>query len=613
MIFNSHRLKLLGIENLVSALRTLVFVSTFFALSNCQVFPTDNSSPRVQPSSGTRTSNITSGLEDYLPVDCLLPGKIRKLGGRAVFVTARRPIRTTANRCEIRGGEYTSFDQANYETALGVWLKQAKTGDVKAQTYVGEIYEKGMGRTPDYRTASKWYKQAADQGYFPAQNKLGVLYEKGLGVPQNKEIALQLYRRASGLEDLGIQFGASTEIGKLKEDLIKQRNQGQERLQQLKQELEQLTRESNQLQEERERMEEERKKLRKIEQKFIDEELTTQKQRLTQKEHVLKGKEQKIYARSLKLENKKQSLEAQEKDLLIKRQEITRQELDNSPKDEQLSLMKNFNIDYGKSYALIIGISKYKKLKPLQTAANDAKEIKKVLKTKYDFTHIDLLVDEEATYEAITKKLIFYQENLVPQDNFLIYYAGHGKVEKEEGYWLPVDAHNDIHMKTNWISNKNVSGLASNFRAKHVIIVADSCYSGAIATQGTTPWAPSDLSIDKQKIWFERMMKKPGVRMSLTSGGLKPVYDNLGGSHSFFAEALLTVLEKNTQKYLATSTVWNQIGNYMYGHLSPKKFDGILRGNGQNQVNFEHFSEPRYRSLDISNQSIGQFFFVLKS
>jgi hypothetical protein len=87
----------------------------------------------------------------------------------------------------------------------------------------------------------------------------------------------------------------------------------------------------------------------------------------------------------------------------------------------------------------------------------------------------------------------------------------------------------------------------------------------------------------------------------------------LGGSHSFFAEALLTTLEKNTRKFLAASTVWNQVGNYMYGHLFPKKSEGIVRGEGQDLAKFDHFPEPRFSSLNMSDQSIGQFFFVLKS
>ena len=94
-------------------------------------------------------------------------------------------IKTSAQDCEIRGGEYVSYDRSDYATALKVWLPQAKEGDKVAQTYVGEIYEKGLGVQPDYVLAAEWYRNAAEQGYERAQINLGYLYEKGLGVAKD--------------------------------------------------------------------------------------------------------------------------------------------------------------------------------------------------------------------------------------------------------------------------------------------------------------------------------------------------------------------------------------------------------------------------------------------
>src|SRR3972149_8099255 len=94
--------------------------------------------------------------DEFLVVDCLLPGQIRKLGKRTTFLTARRPIKTSAGDCEIKGGEYVSYDRSDYATALKVWLPQAQEGDATAQTYVGEIYEKGLGLQPDYVLAAQW-------------------------------------------------------------------------------------------------------------------------------------------------------------------------------------------------------------------------------------------------------------------------------------------------------------------------------------------------------------------------------------------------------------------------------------------------------------------------
>ena len=81
-----------------------------------------------------------------LIVDCLLPGQVRKLGGQMTYLSPRRPVKTTAVDCEVRGGEYVAYDRANYATSLAVWMPQAEGGDPQAQVYVGEIFEKGLGR-----------------------------------------------------------------------------------------------------------------------------------------------------------------------------------------------------------------------------------------------------------------------------------------------------------------------------------------------------------------------------------------------------------------------------------------------------------------------------------
>ncbi|MGH8041128.1 MAG: caspase family protein, partial [Rudaea sp.] len=153
----------------------------------------------------------TRNPEDFLIVDCLLPGQVRKLGRSATFMSARRPIRTTQADCEIRGGEYVSYDRANYQTALKVWMGQAETGDAEAQNYVGEIYLKGLGTEPDYAKAREWFQKSAAQGFKRARINLGYLYEQGLGVPKDMTRALNLYREASGIDNDKLVFASTVE------------------------------------------------------------------------------------------------------------------------------------------------------------------------------------------------------------------------------------------------------------------------------------------------------------------------------------------------------------------------------------------------------------------
>jgi hypothetical protein len=159
------------------------------------------------------TDDPSRDVDKLMIVDCMLPGKIMRLGAGARYMSARRPIKTTGADCEIRGGEYIAYDRASYASSLKVWLPDAKAGDPKAQTYVGEMFEQGLGTTPDYETAVAWYRKAAEQGDERAQMNLGSMYERGLGVKQDELEALNWYRKATGMG--AAELVSSTEFEEL--------------------------------------------------------------------------------------------------------------------------------------------------------------------------------------------------------------------------------------------------------------------------------------------------------------------------------------------------------------------------------------------------------------
>jgi hypothetical protein len=179
-----------------------------------------------------------------LVVDCLLPAQVRRLGGSMNYLAPRRAIKAIASECEIRGGEYVAYDRANFATSLQVWRPQAEQGDAQAQVYVGEIYEKGLGTTPDYAQAAFWYQKAADQGFARGRADLAYLYEQGLGVPKDPIKALNLYRQSAGISNDELTFAsevtaakteAATQIAALTEQLSK----SNEQLEAMRQSLEQ--------------------------------------------------------------------------------------------------------------------------------------------------------------------------------------------------------------------------------------------------------------------------------------------------------------------------------------------------------------------------------------
>jgi Caspase domain/Sel1 repeat len=168
---------------------------------------------------GAPAEEATRRGDDLLVVDCRMPPEVRRLGRhpRLTYPGEPRPTRTTALDCQIRGGEYVAYSRADYATALQIWLPLAEQGDAKAQTYVGETYERGLGGGPDYVAAADWYRRAAEQGYAPAQINLGSLYEQGLGVPKDEATALSWYRRAvrSGAAAVDVAAAGRGDVGAL--------------------------------------------------------------------------------------------------------------------------------------------------------------------------------------------------------------------------------------------------------------------------------------------------------------------------------------------------------------------------------------------------------------
>jgi hypothetical protein len=141
-------------------------------------------------------------LDDYHIVDCELLGQTIRIGTGMATTGRARALRTSANDCAIRGGYFAEPDQANYQTALKVWLPLAESGDLNAQLYMGQIYEKGLGQQPDAEAAQRWYQRAADRGFAPAQTALAMLYEQGkIGGAPDAMKALALYRKAANLNE----------------------------------------------------------------------------------------------------------------------------------------------------------------------------------------------------------------------------------------------------------------------------------------------------------------------------------------------------------------------------------------------------------------------------
>jgi uncharacterized caspase-like protein len=193
-------------------------------------------------------------------------------------------------------------------------------------------------------------------------------------------------------------------------------------------------------------------------------------------------------------------------------------------------------IQFGRYHALVIGNDDYRHLPRLKTAVADAEAVAEVLRGQYGFD-VELL--RNASRADILRALNRYRAELTTDDNLLIYYAGHGWLDQETntGFWQPVDAEEEDDL--NWIANEDLSRRMNAMLARHVMVIADSCYSGTLV-RSASKGLPTAT---EREAWLKRMTAKRS-RTAIVSGGLEPVVDAGRGGHSVFANAFLTALKE---------------------------------------------------------------------
>ena len=92
---------------------------------------------------------------------------------------------------------FTPARAARAQVDLKSLTKQAQTGNVAAESLLGELYTSGRGVPQNDEEAAKWLRKAADQGDVDAEYDLGYLFQHGKGVRQDDSQAAAWYTKAA--------------------------------------------------------------------------------------------------------------------------------------------------------------------------------------------------------------------------------------------------------------------------------------------------------------------------------------------------------------------------------------------------------------------------------
>ena len=236
----------------------------------------------------------------------------------------------------------------------------------------------------------------------------------------------------------------------------------------------------------------------------------------------------------------------------------------------------------GQYYGLFIGVENYQELalQNLQHPVKDASQLMGVLTRLYNFKRSNCTFLNSPNKKTIVDEIQRLQGLMAESDYLLIFFAGHGKIQGTEGYWLAADA--KTNSAYNWISSSELNGYLRGFRSRHVLLISDACYSGAFVMRDM-----DDLASPQDQKACE-VLEQQKSRCAMTSGAKTSVPDK-----SVFMEYLTRKLESNEEPCFSAEQLY----------LSFKT--AVISNSPNNQI-------PQYGQIPQTGHEGGGFIFYKK-
>ena len=147
-------------------------------------------------------------------------------------------------------------------------------------------------------------------------------------------------------------------------------------------------------------------------------------------------------------------------------------------------------------WALVVGLSRYAstEIRPLAYARKDAESFAKFLMTPqgggFPADHVQLLVDEKATADALRRGLHTFLRRANQGDLVIIYFAGHGRQPGNEAgipYFLTYDTDPREMAATAVPMDELRRAVQQSITARYIVAFVDACHSGGVtlSTRGS--------------------------------------------------------------------------------------------------------------------------------
>jgi tetratricopeptide (TPR) repeat protein/uncharacterized caspase-like protein len=222
---------------------------------------------------------------------------------------------------------------------------------------------------------------------------------------------------------------------------------------------------------------------------------------------------------------------------------------------------KTPSVEIPRSYALVIGIAKYKNLsasQQLQYSERDAEAMYSILISpeggNFRAENVRTLTGAKATLAAIRRELEEWLPSLAKEDDrVLVYFAGHGFVVQGQAYLAPYDIEPARISQTAY-PMATLGSVFGKIRAKWKVLLTDSCHSGAVAPDADIQTINRSL-IDMTRSVFSLTASRDRER-SFES-------PDWGGGHGIFTYYVVRGLEGEADHNRNGIVTADELGEYV--------------------------------------------------
>ncbi|MGB3229280.1 MAG: tetratricopeptide repeat protein [Saprospiraceae bacterium] len=242
--------------------------------------------------------------------------------------------------------------------------------------------------------------------------------------------------------------------------------------------------------------------------------------------------------------------------------------------NNQQSIVNNQQSIVNNTYAVVVGISDYQDpgIPDLRFADKDAEAFANYLRSdaggRLENDHLKVLINEQATMAQFANALDWLMEYAKEGDQTIIYFSGHGDVEKktitQPGFLLCWDAPARVYMAGGAFNLRDVQEVVSTLsiqtKAK-VIVITDACRSGNLAGNSVGGSQATSSNLAKQYANEIKILSCQPNEYSIEG-------EQWGGGRGAFSYNLVNALYGLADNNKDLSITLQETGRYLEDHVT---------------------------------------------